>query len=525
MVNIFNTLFLKFIFFILSIHCIQTSAQGIGGFISVEPLPQSSNFIIPSTHIYQKIIEEGDTLTEGGYLPKNNDFTGYVPINGNSRNGYLSINSESTPGGVSILDIQFNQTTKLWETTRSQSVNFDSVGGTARNCSGTITPWNTVISCEESISILDTNNDNRNDLGWCIEINPVSKTVIDKRWALGNFKHENIVVHDNERTVYEGADSDPGYLYKFVAENSQDLSKGSLYVYRGSKNGAGNWILINNTTPSDQNITLTQSANVGATVFRGIEDVEIGPDSLIYFAVKGENSVYRFKDSDPISGTTVTQMETYVGNASYIIEHENGATLVDWGTGNDNLAFDGDSNLWVLQDGGNNHIWLVENNHTQSSPKVKIFGLTPKGAEPTGITFTPDYKFLFMSIQHPSSSNSASQIDAAGNIIDFNTNISLVIARKENLGDSALSTKKNVLKEHTSFYPNPSTGKFNIKLKKTYPDIEISVSTLDGKFIVRKKINATNEINLDLSKELAGIYLIEIKSNNRIIDVIKAVMK
>ena len=181
MANILNRIFLKSTFLLLSIGSIQVSAQNIGNFISLEPLSQSSDFIIPTTHVFQKIIEESEGLTQGGLLPGNNDFTGYVPINGNSENGYLSINSELTPGGVSILDINFNETTKLWETTLSQAVSFVNVAGTARNCSGTVTPWNTIISCEESISSSDTNNDDRNDLGWCVEINPATKTVIDKR--------------------------------------------------------------------------------------------------------------------------------------------------------------------------------------------------------------------------------------------------------------------------------------------------------------------------------------------------------
>ncbi|MGA1227288.1 MAG: alkaline phosphatase PhoX [Tamlana sp.] len=53
---------------------------------------------------------------------------------------------------------------------------------------------------------------------------------IKKLWTLGNFAHENITIHPNERTVYQVADSNPGYLYKFVATNAQDLSKGNLYV-------------------------------------------------------------------------------------------------------------------------------------------------------------------------------------------------------------------------------------------------------------------------------------------------------
>ena len=414
------------------------SAQNkISDFISLEPSPENTDFVIPESHVFQKIIETGDPLSEGGFLPDRNDFTGYVGINGSSENGYLSINAETDPGGVSILDIYLDTATKLWVTTASEAVDFSSVAGTLNNCSGTITPWNSIISCEERQTTGDSNSDGYYDMGWCVEIAPDSKMVINKLWALGNFKHENVSIHPNERTVYQGADSNPGYIYKFVAQNPRDLSDGALYVYSGSKNGPGNWILLNNTTPTVRNTILNQSASAGATVFNGVEDVEIGPDGWVYFAVKNEGRVYRFQDSDPITGTEVLQMETFVGNATYAITHNNGTSNINWGNGNDNLTFDGDGNLWVTQDtfGVENYIWVVENGHSQANPKVKIFGRTPIGSEPTGITFSPDFRFLFMSVQHPNINNDSSiQVDAKGNEVGFNKSISLVIALKENLG-------------------------------------------------------------------------------------------
>lgn len=515
---------LKLLF--LCLISLNIKAQNIGDFVSVEPMAQNNDFVIPSTHIFQKIIEEGDALIQGGVLPGNNDFTGYVPIGFSSENGYLSINSELTPGGVSILDINFNLTTKLWETTNSEAVDFSGVAGTARNCSGTVTPWGTIISCEEIISTSDSNGDGHYDLGWCVEINPVTKTIFDKRWSLGNFKHENIVVHSNERTVYQGADSNPGYLYKFVADNVQDLSTGKIYVYNGSKNGSGNWIQLNNTTPTEQNTTLIQSANVNATVFNGIEDVEIGPDGLIYFAVKGENRVYRFQDSDPLTGTTVTQMETYVGNTSYNITHVNGTTSVNWGSGNDNLAFDGDGNLWVLQDGGNNYIWMVDNSHTQAIPKVYIFGRTPIGSEPTGITFSPDYRFLFMSIQHPNNANnSTTQIDAEGNSIGFDKDISLVIALNVNLGTTPLTINDYSLEKKLTLYPNPSNGIFDIDLGKIFHKVEVSVYRITGQIVFVKYFNSVDKVNIDLSNQNQGVYLFNIKTEGETISIIKAIKK
>ncbi|NNF02790.1 MAG: DUF839 domain-containing protein [Bacteroidia bacterium] len=427
--------------FIISVLLInQSFAQNIGDFTSVMPTGQTTDLVLPSSHRFHYIIEHQDPIDSGGVTMTDDlDFTAYVPIGGSSTQGYLSINSERFPGFVHVLDIEYDPLIKKWNRSFAQRVDFSPVGGTGANCSGAVTPWGTVISCEETIVAADANNDGYRDIGWAVEIDPVSKTVIDKLWALGNFKHENAVVHSNERTVYQGADDNPGYLFKFVADSTQDLSSGSLYTYVGSKSGSGNWVLINNTTKGERDSTNDQCAAIGATVFNGIEDVEIGPDGKIYVAVKGECRVYRFDDSDPFTGTTVSNFETFVGNASYSIDFGDGIINEPWGCGNDNLAFDGDGNLWVLQDGGKDFIWVVGATHTQATPDVRVFATTPSGCEPTGITFTPDYKYLFMSIMHPSSGNIASsQSDAFGNLVSFNKDVAIVIARKENLGPPCL---------------------------------------------------------------------------------------
>jgi hypothetical protein len=436
-VNRYSTLFLL-IFGLGPSH-----GQNIGQFTSVTPGPQTSNFIFPTTHKFQKILEHGDVITNGT-AADNFDFTGYVPAVGSSSTGYLSLNHELTPGGVTAMNVSLNPVSKLWTPAMMTALNFAPVNGTARNCSGGITSWNRVITCEEVISTADTNSDGYNDLGWMVEVDPVSKTVIRKLWALGCGQKENIVIHGNNRTAYFGNDANPGYLYKYVASVAGDLSAGILYVYTGPKNGNGNWVQIANTTQADRNNTMTLCNQAGATVFSGVEDVEIGPDGKVYLAVKNENCVYRFTDSDPVTGTTVSGFETYVGNASYNITHAGGTTVTAWGTGNDNLAFDGQGNLWVLQDGGLNYIWVVMAGHTQASPNVRLFGIAPAGSEPTGITFTPDYKYLFMSFQHPDAGNNVTyQTDAAGNFIGFDKDIALVIALSGNLGCSQLGLQCN----------------------------------------------------------------------------------
>ena len=504
---------------------IAVCGQHISQFRSLLPGSQETYLVLPMSHSFDYIIEKGDPLTEGGMLPGRCDFTGYVPINQSSSEGYLSINSESTPGGVTILELHLESSIAKWIVDKSKAVDFSSVGGTARNCSGGITPWGTIITCEE-ITSGDENGDGYNDLGWAIEIDPVSKKVVDqnggldggdKLWALGNFSHENAVLHPNRRTVYQGIDNSVGYLYKFVADVAENLSSGKLFVYKGSKDGSGEWIRLNNSTITEQNNTIAQSIEVGATLFLGIEDVEINPiDGLVYLAVKDEDRVYRFADSDPISGTMVSNFQTYVGATSYKISNGEVVVTEPWGTGNDNLVFDDQGNLWVAQDGGNNYIWLVEYGHTKESPKVKIFARTPKGSEPTGLTFTPDYKYLFMSIQHPSAENNKSlQLDAFGVARKFDRDVAIVVALKENLNNNITSISKSKDFESLLPYPNPSSGIIHVKIKEGWSVEDVQLLCGNGvRMNIEYQLN-NQELVIPVPGISNGTYYLRVLTNGK----------
>lgn len=432
-------------------------SQSIGIFNSVTPTEQTQSFVLPPTHVFQKIIQSGDALSAGGVLGTYLDFTAYVSIGGSSVNGYLSISSESTPAGVGILDITFNESLKKWVINSGGNVGFlpptdvNGIGEISRFCSGTVTPNNTVIVCEEDVAGIDNNADGYIDRGWLIEIDPATRTVInqdgigggDKLWAIGRVLHENAVIKSDNMVLYTGADDvNNGFLYKFIPAVAGNFSSGTLYVLETSAAlGTGTWKLLANTTKDDRNNTRALSVAASAYNFNGIEDVEIGPDGKIYFAAKTKGVVYRFTDNGTFgTSTDITGLEIFVGNSiegmAYDIDEAGSLPPEPWGIGNDNLAFDGEGNLWVCQDGGRNHIWMVGATHTQASPKVSVFATTPKGCEPTGITFSPDYKFIFLSFMHPLGSNSTLQVDATGAAVQFNKHTSVVISRFENLGSA-----------------------------------------------------------------------------------------
>jgi hypothetical protein len=114
-----------------------------------------------------------------------------------------------------------------------------------------------------------------------------------------------------------------------------------------------------------------------------------------------------------------------------------GTQSANWGSGIDNLSFDNVGNLWAQQDGGNGHIWVIRPDHTPFAPKIDIYATTPSGSESSGLTFTPDYRFGFLSIMGASGSNTTSALDAAGTPVVFNTSNTLIIANKKFLGSLA----------------------------------------------------------------------------------------
>lgn len=496
----------------------------ISCFTSIIPTAQTNKLIIPAEHKYQLILKEGDNYTEGGGLVGGqNDFTAYVPKIASSTNGYLSVNHETNPGGVTMAEINYNSSTKLWQLTKSRAVSFSapSLVQTIRNCSGGVTPWGTVVTAEESVTSNDVNADGYKDYGWLVEIDPATAQVISKNadgskgklWQMGIMNHENVVINNAGTTAYYGEDGGTHMVYKYVMDTPNDLSSGNLYVLKldqGLSTGGdpvattGVWIQVPNKIKADQNNTATLAQSLGGTRFNGVEDVDISPlDGKIYFTAKGLDKVYRLQDN----GTTTSQVETFVGGAStmYSFNTAQGMKSEAWGDGNDNLTFDELGNLWVLQDGGKNYIWVIAPDHTAANPKVRLFASMPAGSEPTGLTFTPDHKFGFFSIQHPDSTI-ATDVDATGNTIDYRgKSATIVVALKANLGTSgSLGTVENQNTENTvSVAPNPTSGMVKINSPKGLKDISVTAYSIEGKIVYTKKFTGVNKsLDLDFTPQL-----------------------
>ena len=501
----------------------------IACFTSITPTIQTDSLIIPTSHSFQVLAQSGDVYTNGAVFPENFDFTCFVPISGSSSSGIITLNHENNVlGGMSVMDAQYDTSSHLWNIENVGPVDFSSVVKTERSCSGGLTPWGTVLMGEEVRSLVDTNSDGYKDVGWLVEVNPFTRQVMEygnagqqKLWAMGRMLHENAAVsYEDNKTVYYGEDDSLGCVYKFIANQAGNLSEGVLFVLKLDSilqfgeptNTNGSWLPIGNSTQSERNNTHQIALDLGATSFYGIEDVEIGPDGFIYFASKGHGRIYRFIDND----STISQFETFVGGRNYEILTQDSSYNEPWGIGNDNLAFDGEGNLWVLQDGSKDFIWVVKNGHTQENPLVEIFASTPKGCEPTGITFSPDKRFLFMSLQHPDSTNILQQ-DASGNFVQFNKSSMIVIARKEFLGNglplSIVKQEKEDVQIH--IFPNPFSEEIHITYSGfIHQNALLEIVNIMGKIVYEKQLELSSELKqtISLKSLLNGVYWIRIKS-------------
>lgn len=523
--------------------CFGSDDTHISSFTSVSPLgPRPTGLSIPSTHRFQKIIEQGDNYTKqvSGIpfinIPGNNDFTAFVGRNGSSTEGVITINHETSPGAVTIADVRYDATNRRWLIDTTQAVNFytDDIVGTSRNCSGGITPWGTILTCEETFVAGDANSDGYMDYGWIVEIDPWTKQVKqygnnkkEKLWAMGRMSHENAAPHPDSIRVYFAEDGGTSCVYKFVADQKANLYSGTLYVLRlntplqsGAPTGTtGTWVQVPNTTQSERNNTNFLAASLGGTSFNGPEDVEYHPiDDRIYFTSKGNNRVYRFKDD----GNTVSEFIEYVGNASYQINYGTGIATEPWGAGNDNMTVDDRGNLWVLQDGSNDHVWMVTPSHTQFQPDVLLFARTPNGSEPCGFHFTPDNRFGFLSIQSPSATNAATfQLDINGDTLRFDRSTSVIVARSEVLSGTVSVAQAPDQTLELTVAPNPNNGNFTMTfdLDSATP-FQTSLVDAQGRMVQQFNNNlpaGTHRIDLQLEAYRVpnGLYFLVVQAGTR----------
>jgi hypothetical protein len=328
------------------------------------------------------------------------------------------------------------------------------VRGTLANCAGGVTPWGTVLSCEENFHEFTDprfplrwpeDPYRKRHYGWVVEIDPFdARSMPRKHTALGRFRHESValrVASDGTLVGYLGDDLQDACLYKFVADgrvtgdraaDRKLLESGKLYA---ADVVSGRWLLLDfesqpllQEAAKDGKRLFESQADVladarsaalaiGATPLARPEDVEVHPlDGSVFVALTNHKKrdppdlhgrIVRLveQDDDP-RATTFSWSEFAVGGPA-------GADGRGGFSCPDNLVFDDDGSLWVTCDvateclgkppyaeRGNNGLFFFRTSGPLAGRAFQ-FASGPVDAELTGPCFTPDGSTLFLSVQHP----------------------------------------------------------------------------------------------------------------------------
>lgn len=205
----------------------------------------------------------------------NQDFSALIQVEGTIF--HLS-HVECHPGAVYLTQMDENLD-PVW----TRPVDFSEVRGTMINCSGDVTPWNTLLSSEEyepdaskyvpGEGVSDNWQGfnriasyfpdglatvNPYDYGWIPEVwvlDAEGTTKVVKHYSMGRFSHELAVVTPDRKTVFL---SDDGYgvgFFRFVADTADDLSSGTLYIAR-IEGESVKWLDLGHASNGDIDVSL-----------------------------------------------------------------------------------------------------------------------------------------------------------------------------------------------------------------------------------------------------------------------------
>jgi len=392
---------------------------------------------LPAGFSYKIISRAGDVMDDGLFVPHRPD--GMATFPGQNGRTILirnhEVNSDADPSesafgkNLEKLD-QFDQnlmydagdqkrfgkggTTTIVFNTQTQRLEkqFLSLSGTIRNCAGGPTPWNSWLTCEETIEVAD--GELQKDHGFIFEVPADAEQPVDPVPLpdMGRFNHEAIAVDPQSGVIYLTEDRHDGLLYRFIPNKPGILSEGGRLQALVIPNKPGldtrnweeqlvhiaqelkaTWIDLDNVLAPEDDLRY-RGFKAGAARFARGEGMWYGENAVYFACTNGgkakKGQIWKYIPS-PAEGTReegrnpgrlVLFVEPNDGN---VIDNADNLTVAPWG------------DLIVCEDGSGDQ-YLV--------------GITPEGqiykfgrnalneSELTGATFSADGTTLFVNIQH-----------------------------------------------------------------------------------------------------------------------------
>lgn len=292
-----------------------------------------------------------------------------------------------------------------------------SLAGTIRNCAGGPTPWNSWITCEETLQLADERHEHNH--GFNFEV-PASEQIQRARpialKQMGRFNHEAVAVDPASGIVYQTEDNGEGLIYRYLPKEPGKLAAGGrlqalaildvpsldtrnwedaegLQVQVGDRLHA-HWIDISNVE-SPKNDLRHQGFSNGAARFARGEGMWYGNDAIYFACTSGgaakKGQVWRYIPS-PHEGTADEgnhpgQLELFIEpNDRQLVENCDNLTVAPWG------------DVLLCEDGPEQQFLLGV---TPEGELYKLGRNALNTSEFAGCVFSPDGSELFVNIQHP----------------------------------------------------------------------------------------------------------------------------
>lgn len=261
-------------------------------------------------------------------LSQDPDFNAFIPTNSDATEGYLYVVWESRPGSMQRLDVK--KINNQWSVTAGMDVDFSAVKGTLINCFGILSPWGTPMTSEENYEAENTArwNDvnytsgypsstdidlltdylagefpNPYNYGYIVEITNAksAKPTPVKHFTMGRSAHENPSIMPDNKTVYLTDDGSAKGFYKFVADNANDMSSGTLYAAKLTQDQS-----VTDSAKAGFDIAWIKLASSNNTDIKKVIDTYNNIDRSAY--VEGETSY--IKDADILKNPNHAFIET-----------------------------------------------------------------------------------------------------------------------------------------------------------------------------------------------------------------------